>query len=250
MIPLLKMFDTPELLAKSVAQELLTFLAARMDSDINTSIVLSGGSTPKLLFRELVKSENQRRISWEKILVFWGDERCVAPDHPESNYGMTKQNLLNFIPVPKNNIIRMRGEDAPETGVENYTDEIRQHLNLKKGEMPVFDWIFLGMGTDGHTASLFPGSPGLAVNNKICISTKHPVTGQNRLTLTLPALNNAHRVSFLITGTDKSKVSAEIYHRKSNFELYPAAQIQPSRGNFEWFIDKAVASAINPPIQK
>jgi len=246
-IPSLKLFDTPELLAQSAAQELGLFIAAQMRRNRETSIVLSGGSTPKLLFKELVKVTNQQSLSWKNVLIFWGDERCVDPDHPESNYGTAKLLLLNHILIPESNVFRMRGENHPEKEADRYSGEIRKRLNIKNGNLPVFDWIFLGLGTDGHTASLFPGSSDLSIINRICTATRHPGTGQNRLTLTLPVLNSARRISFLITGIDKSKVSSEIYHRKTNSEQYPAARVQPIHGSLEWYIDKAAASDINPP---
>jgi 6-phosphogluconolactonase len=245
MDPIIKIFDTPELLAKSVANEIGSFISARSPSNGEYSLVLSGGSTPRLLFRELVHLNKKNPISWENVKLFWGDERSVPPDHPESNFGMTRRELLDHISIPEENVIRIRGENAPKEEAQRYSDEIRRSFGIGEGKVPVFDWILLGLGTDGHTASLFPESDALKVQNQICVATKHPTSGQDRLTLTLPVINRAERVTFFIVGKEKSKIISEIFNHEINYTQYPAVLINPESGILEWYLDKKASQLLN-----
>jgi 6-phosphogluconolactonase len=168
----------------------------------------------------------------------------VAPDHPESNYGMTKDALLNHVSVPDSHVFRIRGEENPQKESSRYSKIIRTVVKNKIHMFPQFDWIFLGLGDDGHTASLFPGADTLREQDKICTVAQHPGTGQKRITLTLPVLNNASRITLLATGISKCKVVKEILQKLNDYQDYPAAMVKPISGVLEWYLDKSAASAL------
>ncbi|MCF6359051.1 MAG: 6-phosphogluconolactonase, partial [Draconibacterium sp.] len=198
--------------------------------------------TPKGLFKKLVKKYSDS-IPWDRIHFWWGDERCVAPDNEESNYKMTYDNLLSKISIPKENIHRIRGEENPDKEAVRYSNEINNQLN-QRGENPVFDLLILGIGDDGHTASIFPDEIELFENEKICSVTQHPITKQNRITITGRVLNNASRIFFLVTGANKSSRISEIMNDDEVAKLLPAYYISPKNGELIWFLDEAAASKI------
>jgi 6-phosphogluconolactonase len=201
------------------------------------SIVLSGGNTPQYIFNFIVNSDYKKTIKWNRIHFFWSDERCVPPEHPESNYGMTQNLLLRHIPIPQKNIHRIQGEFEPLEEAKEYSNEIIKNVNIKNG-IPCFDWIILGMGTDGHTASIFPDSIKIFNSEKLCEVTQHPVTKQNRITLTGKVLNNAERTTFIITGKEKSVIVDSIINKKPGYEKYPAGLVNPDFGILEWVLDR------------
>jgi len=243
MKPTLKIFDTSEFLATAMAQEFFSILSKILDKKPHVSVVLSGGSTPTLFFQELVKISDQFN-HWDKILFFWGDERCVPPDHSDSNYGVARKILLEKVPVPEHHIYRIQGENDPLQEANRYALKIREALQVQKNCYPEFDWIFLGLGEDGHTASLFPGSDLLKVSDQICGVAQHPGSGQLRITLTLPVLNQARRITFLVSGQSKSKVVSEIIRGTEGTEKYPAALVEPRKGILEWILDKSASVLI------
>lgn len=196
---------------------------------------LSGGSTPKLLFDYLSERYPDSKL-WQKVHFHWGDERCVPPGHEDNNYKMTKEHLLDKISIPDENIHRILGENDPLTEANRYSHELQTFLPMKN-ETPVFDLIILGMGADGHTASIFPHQMELLKSEKICDVAKHPESGQSRITITGNVINNAREVVFLVTGKSKQDKIQEIFSESGNWKAYPAAHIQPVSGNLKWFID-------------
>jgi 6-phosphogluconolactonase len=237
MKPRIKIFENPENLAENVALEFQ--IAVQQSSSLNRHffMALSGGSTPKLFFQKLASFPYRNSISWQHVHFFWGDERCVPPDHPDSNYGMTKQNLLDHISIPAENVHRILGEVDPTVGAKRYSNEIEVALPMWHSGFPQFDWILLGMGSDGHIASIFPGLNVLD-GNDICTVATHPETGQKRITLTLPVINHAKRVSFLVTGENKAKLVAKILGEAGDIQSLPASFVQPVNGILEWYLDK------------
>ncbi|MBN1159602.1 MAG: 6-phosphogluconolactonase [Bacteroidales bacterium] len=210
------------------------------------TLALSGGNTPGMFFRQLASwnEENKTsRIDWSRIHFFWADERCVPPMHPESNFGMAHSSLLSSIELKPEQIHRIRGENNPASEVERYSDEIMDILPVMNG-LPVFDQIFLGLGEDGHTASIFPGRPDLLQSGNICELVRHPVTGQHRISLTMKTINNARRIIFVVTGRAKSNVIAEIADHSSTSEQYPAYWVRPVHGTVEWYLDQQAARLI------
>ena len=201
------------------------------------SIALSGGNTPKALFDFWV-AQHKNDIDWNRIKFFWGDERCVPPDDEQSNYKMTKEHLFDHLPIPENHIFRIEGENNPETEAERYSEILRKELNVQNG-VPSFDIVMLGMGDDGHTASIFPNRIDLWESPEICLVAAHPQSGQKRVSLSGKTINAAQNVAFLVTGKNKAeKVKAIIENRTEAEKIYPAAKVAPISGNLLWFLDE------------
>jgi 6-phosphogluconolactonase len=230
-----------------ISQELTSKLyrLANMDGKNKINIALSGGSTPIKFYKYLTQSK--RHINWDKIHLFWGDERCVPPDHEESNYGQAYQSLISKIDIPADNIHRIRGEADPVQEVQRYQTEIRQNVPVNKNGWPQFDWILLGMGDDGHTASIFPDTPAARDFGSLCLTAEHPQTGQKRVSIGLNVINHARRVSFLITGESKAYLIAKILNMESDVTNLPAAKIKLASGELEWFLDADAASLVTHP---
>jgi len=244
MKPEIKIFENVDDLSNALAIEFQQSAKAAAQSDCAFHVALSGGTTPALFFKYLAEPTYQNKVPWEHVHFFWGDERCVPPDHPESNYGMTRRNLLNQIPLPQPNIHRIRAEENPFEEVNRYSEEIENTVPKNKTNWPQFDWIFLGLGNDGHTASIFPGSDVLTEGSNICALATHPISGQQRITLTLPVINNAKRISFLVSGESKAPIVAGILQDKEGSKLLPAAHVQPEDGILEWYMDRPAAALI------
>ncbi len=236
MRPAIKIFPTPTDLAETFAGELAELIQEVEKEQHNLTVCLSGGTTPELLFT-CMGNHYADRLSWSSVHLFWGDERCVSPVDPESNYGMTKRCLLDKIDIPPENIHRIRGEDDPEKEAHRYSAEISQFTPQKDG-LPLFDLIILGIGEDGHTASLFPDQRGLMTSDRICEVARHPDTGQRRITITGKTINNASAVVFMVTGPGKADVVDKIINKKPGFENFPASGIVPRFGSAKWLLDQ------------
>ncbi|ACK65512.1 6-phosphogluconolactonase [Rippkaea orientalis PCC 8801] len=197
------------------------------------TLALSGGSTPKPLYEALA----QQPLPWEKIHIFWGDERYVPPDHPDSNQGMTRQAWLNHISIPAENIHPMpTASGDPTLDAQTHETELIQFFQVGIGQFPAFDVILLGMGDDGHTASLFPHTEALAVRDRLV--TVGNKDGQPRLTFTIPLINQARCVIFVVAGENKRPALAEIMAEVSDEQAYPSRSIQP-QGELWWLLDAA-----------
>jgi 6-phosphogluconolactonase len=239
-----EVFDTVEDLASEVASRFVKAARDAARSSGRLTVALSGGSTPRILFEELSLFSRRDKIPWETVQLFWGDERCVPPDHPESNFGMVRETLLSKISIPEKNVHRIIGENRPESEARRYSEEIADTLGADSGYLPRFEWIFLGIGVDGHTASLFPDSPMLTDGKDICGVAEHPVTGQKRITLSLPVINNAARVAFLVTGKTKAEIVATILGMETGSRSYPASLVRPGNGTLEFYLDRQAASQV------
>jgi len=236
----LKIYNTKLEVAKHFCHYLKN-LSATHD---NLHIALSGGSTPKIVFDELA-SHFKKAINWSKIHLYWGDERCVPPTDAQSNHKMTVDHLLSKIAFPANNIHRIKGENSPEEEAERYGALLDRELPRSR-DIPQFDLVILGMGDDGHTASIFPHQVQLWDSSANCEVATHPESGQHRVTLTGKVINNAKEVAFLVTGSSKSKKVREIIHHEGAFKSYPASLVAPENGRVLWFLDKDSAKEINP----
>jgi 6-phosphogluconolactonase len=235
----IKIFETPEEVATAFARELFQLVS---HSSGSFHLALSGGSTPRLLFN-LLADDYASLMPWNKIHFWWGDERCVPPDDNESNFKMAYDSLLGKIPVDAGQIHRIKGELEPKEACEQYSDEILGHVNLQHN-LPAFDLIMLGMGDDGHTASIFPDRMDLLKAGSICEVATHPVTGQKRVTLTGPILNNAGHVAFLVTGKSKASRIAQIINKEGLASGLPAYHIQPRDGRLSFFLDRQAVSLL------
>ncbi|MEM7782374.1 MAG: 6-phosphogluconolactonase [Planctomycetota bacterium] len=223
----LRTYEDNPAVAKAFAEEMVQQIEELTKIQDRISIAVSGGSTPKLLF-ELLGKEYRERIDWGKLHFFWVDDRCVPADSPESNYGQTKSLLFDHVDLPEKNIFWVQGEKDPAQESQRYESLIREWFQIAETELPEFDLLFLGMGTDGHTASIFPHEMELLNSNRLCEVATHPETGQKRITLTGPVINAAAKVYFLITGSSKKKILDQILNQKDGFLSYPAAHIHPS----------------------
>jgi len=222
------------------------------------TVALSGGSTPKHLYSLLASPDYKNQIPWNDVELFWGDERCVAPDHPESNFRMAEEALLSKIKIPAENIHRMPGERSPQVAAAEYEKELQKFFGLKSGALPRFDLILLGIGEDGHTASLFPGSEALADDRpsqshrgrmgtetaRLVVAPFVAKLNSYRLTLTLPILNNAANVWFLVTGAGKVDAVKQVFSGSADL---PAAMVQPVHGSLTWFFTRDAATGIPAP---
>lgn len=242
-MPAVRIYKTPEELAGFMAEELAVGIrkAAARNKVIN--IALSGGTTPGILFSVLA-AKYARTVDWRYVRLFWVDERCVPPGHSDSNFGMAKRLLTDKINIPENNIHRMRGEAEPEEEADRYSREILSHVKVKRS-FPAFDIMLLGMGDDGHTASIFPGNERLLVSAKICETAVHPVTGQKRITLTGKVINNSKEIFFLVTGVKKSGVVNQIFSKSGNYAMFPASHIKAVSGKTTWLIDEEAANNLH-----
>lgn len=213
------------------------FLAAVLESGKAPStfrIALAGGSTPRRLYEILATEEFRSRIPWVRLHFFWGDERIVPHDHPQSNYRMAHEALLKHVPVPGQNIHPVRTMSSPEEAAEAYEKELRAHFG--RLGTPSFDLVLLGLGADGHTASLFPGAAALAEKQHLVVAHRVGVRGMDRVTLTLPVLNHARRIFFLVSGESKATALQAALAGKGQL---PAQLVSPRKGELVWLVDAA-----------
>ena len=234
----LRIFEDPTQTATAFGQ----YLMSKLDGSSDFHCALSGGSTPKLLFEYLADDYQAKKV-WSKLHVYWGDERCVPPEDDDSNYKMTNDLLLSKVNVPAQNVHRVRGEEDPNVEADRYSKELEDNIPTVNG-LPLFDLIILGMGDDGHTASIFPHEIELLKSERLCAVANHPVSGQQRITLTGQVINTAKEVVFLVTGEGKKERIVEIFNKEGKWKEYPAFYIEPISGNLLWFVDKAAVSGL------
>lgn len=211
------------------------------------AVALSGGETPRALYRLLARQQFSQKVPWRRVQLYWGDERCVPPDDPASNYGAAHDAFIKHVPIADDNVHRMRGEDAPGSAAEAYDAELRglAAQERPRAEVPVFDLVLLGLGRDGHTASLFPHSDALAEEERFCVATEAP-DGSPRLTVTAPVINAARRVWLLVTGADKAGMVAEVIEGLRVPNAVPAQGVSPVHGTLTWLLDEAAAAELSP----
>ena len=238
---IIEVADNPEDLAQGLAEEITDMIAAAAFRGKKFTIALSGGSTPRLLYTVLGDSFADR-ADWHRVHFFWGDERCVPPGDKESNFRMTREALLMKLNIPEENIHRITGEAKPWDEAKRYSSEILAHTSIING-LPSFDLMILGLGDDGHTASIFPGNEKLFESEKICETASHPVTGQKRITVTGTVINNSANIVFLVTGKAKSGIVADIIEKPGQAD-YPAALVEPVHGTLRWYLDLDAASLL------
>lgn len=233
----LKISKTKEEVALNFSRYLAILIASRK----TCHIALSGGSTPKVVFDELA-ANFQEDIDWKNVHLYWGDERCVEPTDDDSNYKMTVAHLISKIDIPEENIHRIKGENEPEYEAKRYAEILDENLPRMKG-IPQFDMVILGMGDDGHTASIFPHEIELWHSEAYCEVAIHPESGQRRVSITGQIINNAETVVLLVTGGNKAEKFNEIKNQTGDFEKYPASLVKPTSGRLLWFLDEAAVGA-------
>lgn len=212
-------------------------------------IAISGGSTPKAAFGALAErgEEWHERMPWEKLDLWWVDERCVPPDHRDSNYRMTREALLDHVPLKPEQIHRMEGELEPDDAAAKYEAELRKGFGLKGAEIPRFDLVQLGMGPDGHTASLFPHTDALRVTDRLVTANYVEKIDMWRVTLTRVTINQARQVFFLIAGSDKAMILNEVFEGPREPERLPSQFIRPVDGILTLLLDQAAATLLPAP---
>jgi 6-phosphogluconolactonase len=233
-------------LSYKAAEILVGCIAEVLEQRPYFSIALSGGSTPKILFSLLVEDDSLRKkIPWNKMHFFWGDERHVPPEDAQNNYRMAYETMLAKAPVPPENIHRMPTEqfDAGKVAAD-YEQELRKFFRLKSGELPVFDFNLLGIGPDGHTASLFPGTEALHEQRHLVVANWIEKFQTNRITLTAPVLNNAGTIVVLVSGQEKAEILKRILEGEYQPDLLPSQLIRPNHGRLLWLVDQAAAGRL------
>lgn len=224
------------------AAELFSVLAAKAVKERGVfAAVLSGGRTPELLY-EILASVYKDKIPWEKVHLFWGDERCVGPEDRKSNYRLAREALTSKVAIPSRNVHRMKGELEPEEAARLYEEEIRRFFGLKALAAPAFDLVIIGLGEDGHTLSLFPFTKALEERKRLVAANYVEAIGAYRITMTLPAVNNARTVVFLVSGREKAPALREAFSGRGNGS--PARRIRPVKGELKWFVDREAAGLL------
>jgi 6-phosphogluconolactonase len=242
----IRTFPDLEELSRAAAEHFAALACQRAQEKGLFSVALSGGKTPQTFLKLLASPELSGRIPWENTRIFQVDERCVPSDHPESNYRMIRELLLAAVPSAAANFHRMKADQQDrEAASEEYAQVLEETLAPAKGRAPRFDVIFLGMGPDGHTASLFPGSSALAERSRwVCLNYIEKLQA-HRLTLTFPVLNAASEVVFLVSGPDKAEALRQVIEGPRNPEHYPAQGVQPEEGKVTWHVDAAAARLLS-----
>jgi 6-phosphogluconolactonase len=244
----IEIYPTPHDLVRGAAGRIASLLAECVQARGRAMIALSGGGTPRHVYRALASDSLQPGVPWENVHVFWGDERCVPPDHPESNFGMANETLLSRLKIPAGNIHRIMGEKNPQDAARRYDEELRRTFPVDGLELPKFDVMLLGLGDDGHTASLFPGTPVIEQQRWLAIAVRPNGQETARITLTFPVINNSRHVLFLVSGKGKSPILAEVLHGSGT--MLPAQLVSPVDGELRWLVDQDAASQIQPVAQR
>ena len=241
----IRTLTTPQELFEAAAEEVVRAAREAVAERGRFSIALSGGSTPKSLYT-LLATNGKASLPWDRMSFFFGDERHVPPTDPESNYRMAEETLLSKIPVAPANVFRIPAENPDAAAVaETYEQILRKFFVLQPGEFPRFDLILLGMGPDGHAASLFPGSAALQEKSRLVVANWVEKFKTTRITLTLPVLNAAHCVLFLVSGTEKAAALQAVLEGNASGEQYPSKLVRPTDGRLIWLVDRAAASGLS-----
>lgn len=235
-------FESSEELAVAAAQRFVQYAVEALSKHNRFCVALAGGNTPRRVYELLATEPFKREVDWSNIHLFFGDERAVPPDHPDSNYAMVKETLLSKVAIPTANVHPIPGDGDADENARQYENHLRSFF---AGQLwPRLDLALLGMGEDGHTASLFPNSEALNETSRWVVATRNEQSGQNRITLTIPVFNHARHVTFLISGEKKAQRLKEVLRPYSASEPLPAQKIKPTDGTIEWLVDAAAASLL------
>jgi len=241
----IRTLNTPQELFGAAAELVASAANEAVGERGRFSIALSGGSTPKSLYT-LLATNARTSLPWDRMFFFFGDERHVPPTDPESNYRMADEAMLSKVPVAQTNVFRVEAENPDAAAAaQAYEQTLRKFFALEAGQLPAFDLILLGMGPDGHTASLFPGTEGLNEKTKLVVANWVEKLKTHRISLTLPVLNAARCVAFLVSGTDKAPVLKSVLEGNVPGEQYPAKLVRPAQGKLIWLLDRAAASGLS-----
>lgn len=242
----IKIVENGEAVSRTAAEMMVSLALETLRSKESFAVALSGGSTPNKMFAILANDAALRdRMPWDRVHFFWGDERHVPPDHTDSNYRMTHKAMLSSVPVPPENIHRIRAENPDaRKAAKDYEQELRRFFRLEPSQLPAFDCVFLGMGPDGHTASLFPGTRALHERERLVVSNWVDKFRSYRITLTAPVLNHADIVIFLVSGEEKAEPLRTVLEGEKQTDLFPSQLIAPTHGRLLWLVDRAAAGRL------
>jgi 6-phosphogluconolactonase len=239
-------------IAKRAAHEFVQAAASAVSEKGSFNVALAGGSTPKALYGLLVNDPTLRsQLPWDKIHLFFGDERHVAPDQPDSNFRMATEAMISKSPLKPEQVTRIKGEypDADAAALE-YEKALREYFKLKDGEYPRFDLVLAGMGNEGHTLSLFPGTKALHADGRLVVRNWIGKLSTDRITLTGPAASNAAQIMFMVTGADKAPALKSVLEGPFEPEQLPAQLLQPKNGKLLWLVDTAAGSMLSTGIRE
>jgi 6-phosphogluconolactonase len=239
-------------IAKRAAQEFVQGAATAVKEKGSFTVALAGGSTPKALYGLLASDPALKaQVPWDRIYLFFGDERNVGPDHPDSNFRMVTEAMISKAPMKPEQVTRIKGEyKDTEKAAAEYEQALRAGFTLREGQFPRFDLVLLGMGNEGHTASLFPGTKALHETQRIVTRNWIGKLYTERITLTAPAVNNAAQVIFMVTGSDKTLALKGVLEGPHEPEQLPAQMIQPANGKLLWLVDTAAGSMLSTGIRE
>ncbi len=246
----LRIYEDRKRLDRGAAEQILEVGRNAITSRGRFSFALAGGSTPRGVYQVLASDSHASQLDWSCTHVFWGDERCVPADRPDSNYGMARQALLDHVPIPVSNVFRIRGEIAPQQAAEEYETTLRAFFSSPSAEPGLassydgFDLILLGMGDDGHTASLFPRTSAVREKERWVISHYVGKVDAWRVTFTPPVINRAHHVFFLVSGADKARRLKDVLTDPYRPNDFPAQIVQPAKGELLWLVDGEAAALL------
>ena len=242
-MPEIRIVDTPDAVSRAAAEDFIALSRAAVDARGVFTVALAGGSTPRHFYQVLADDPALRvRVPWQDIEFFWGDERHVPPDHPDSNYRMARDAMLSKVPVPAARVHRVMAEHPNAArAAADYEAELRSALEVPAGQLPRFDLILLGMGPDGHTASLFPGTAALEERTRLVVENWVEKIHTYRITMTFPVLNAAACVAFLVCGEEKAGVLGSVLGENPNGTAFPAQLVRPAGGRLIWLLDRAAA---------
>ncbi len=244
-MPEIRIFEDAHAMCVAAANLFLAACQATTDDQRNFRVALGGGSTPRVLNRLLASDAYRDKMDWDRVFFYWGDERTVAPDHEDSNYRMAAETLLNAVPVPPQNIYRMPAERADlDVAASEYQEALAAQFGANA--LPRFDLILLGMGSDGHTASLFPSTRALSERERWVVGNDVPQLGTRRMTLTYPVLNAAAVVVFTVAGKEKASALKRVLEGPIDTQLVPAQGVAPSHGEVFFLVDEAAAALLSP----
>ena len=228
---------------QEVAEQFSSYFVDQLKDKAAFHVALSGGSTPKIVF-DVLADNFAGKVDWSKVHFYWGDERCVPPSDDESNYKMTVEHLFSKINVPEANIHRILGEKDPVNEAMRYGNLLEINLD-RVDDVPQFDLLILGMGDDGHTASIFPHEIDLWDSEEHCVVATHPDSGQKRVSINGKVINTSKEVAFLVTGASKAEKVEAVIEKTEGSDAYPASLVNPISGNLVWFLDEEAAAKLN-----
>jgi 6-phosphogluconolactonase len=236
--------DTAEELFVRAAEEIAHVAGEAICMHGEFNLCLTGGSTPARTY-DLLATRFELSVDWKEVQFYWGDERCVPPDDPASNYGMANRTMLSKLKVKPQQIHRMRGEDKPQDAAREYEAELRSRLSLEDGEFPRFDLMLLGLGENCHMLSLFPGVPQLHEEHRLVVPVEVEDKVRHRVSMTVPVMNNSARIMFLVSGEKKAAAVKRVLEGQDDPERVPAHLVAPKDGVVIWMMDKAAASQLS-----